>query len=111
MSDKLKSCPFCNSNQVKIMQEDECYYAQCNCGICTVVCDSEEAVKLIWNRRIEWFSRIIRPEEDKKIIVKNNKGKEYDKHYWNGHCYYEYCGNDGYPSDRDIVYLRYKDSK
>jgi transcription elongation factor Elf1 len=48
---KLTPCPFCNGNKVKIIQEDDCYYAQCNCGICTVVCDTEEAVKLIWNTR------------------------------------------------------------
>jgi hypothetical protein len=62
---------------------------------------------------IVWRSRSDYPEDDRDIIVKDDEDKEYDNHYWCGHCYYDYvenpdCSCDGYPSDVNIISWRYK---
>ena len=53
MKKELRNCPFCGKQDAKIFQEDECFYVQCNCGICTVICETEEGAKSVWNTRAE----------------------------------------------------------
>lgn len=53
------------------------------------------------------------PKIDKKIVVKDQYGNEYDNHSWNGHCYYDWIiygdgSGDGYPTDVEVVKWRYK---
>ena len=62
----------------------------------------------------KWFSEMIKPEKDKYVIVKDDKGKEYENYTWNGHCWYEWIidddGADGYPNrDVNICVWRYQD--
>lgn len=63
----------------------------------------------------QWYSEMIKPEGYRNIIVKDENGKEYNNHYWNGLCYYEYSENndgtcDGYPTEVDFYIWRYKDN-
>lgn len=62
---------------------------------------------------IKWNEANLIPEEDRKIIVMDSKGNEFNNHTWNGLRYYEFVYDedslaDGYPSDREIKFWRYE---
>ena len=63
---------------------------------------------------IQWYNKSIKPEPNKWVIVRNDDGKEYEDHQWNGHVWYAYVRNDdgtcdGWRSDVDIVSWRYQE--
>lgn len=53
VDERLDECPFCGSIKAKLYSEDdEYYYVQCKCGICTAACETEDKAIKIWNRRV-----------------------------------------------------------
>lgn len=49
----LVYCPFCGSENVRLYSEsDDCYYVQCECGICTAICNNGNDAIRLWNDRI-----------------------------------------------------------
>lgn len=56
----------------------------------------------------EWFSEMIKPEEHKRVIVRDENGKEYRNHEWVGHAWYNFSGCDGWQTDVDVIEWRYQ---
>lgn len=46
---QLNICLHCGSKPRLYCENEDCYYIQCICGICTVACEIEEKAILIWN--------------------------------------------------------------
>jgi hypothetical protein len=68
-----------------------------------------------WRRKCQrlrneskWFSEMIKPEEHKRVIVRDENGKEYRNHEWVGHAWYSFSGCDGWRTDVDVVSWRYQ---
>ena len=71
-----------------------------------------------WRRKCQRLrnkknSEMIKPEEGKWVIVRDEDGKEYPYHQWNGTCWYSYVGDDeqgydGWRSDVNVVSWRYQ---
>lgn len=55
MSENLKPCPFCGSNEIFIDQPDaNCFYVGCaNCGVNGTTANTKERAVEAWNRRTE----------------------------------------------------------
>lgn len=63
--------------------------------------------------RHQWFSEMIKPEKNKWVVVRDDNGKEYQLHKWNGMCWYAFVGDekegyDGWRTDVDVVSWRYQ---
>ena len=56
----------------------------------------------------QWYSEKIKPEEDKRVIVRDKNGKEYRNHVWTGHAWYSFSGCDGWRTDVEVVSWRYQ---
>jgi len=56
----------------------------------------------------QWFSEMIKPEVHKRVIVRDEEGKEYRNHEWVGHAWYSFSGCDGWRTDVDVVSWRYQ---
>ena len=68
-----------------------------------------------WRRKCQrlrneskWFSEMIKPEEHKRVIVRDENGKEYRNHEWTGHAWYSFSGCDGWRTDVDVISWRYQ---
>ena len=60
-----------------------------------------------------WFSEMIKPEENKWVVVRDDDGKEYPFHKWNGTYWYAFIGDDengydGWRTDVDVISWRYQ---
>lgn len=55
----------------------------------------------------EWFSANVRPEPHVDVIVRDEQGKEYTDHQWNGTRWYAWSGEDGWPTDVNVMSWRY----
>lgn len=89
-----------------------------------IIKDLEDKVKRLeksnrnWRRKCQrlrngknetqWFSEMIKPEEHKRVIVRDENGKEYGNHEWVGHAWYSFSGCDGWRTDVDVVSWRYQ---
>ena len=52
MSEKLKPCPWCNSDQISIDEDFGPFGAQCDeCHASGPICDTPETAAAEWNRR------------------------------------------------------------
>ena len=58
--------------------------------------------------KVQWFSEMIKPEEHKRVIVRDESGKEYKNHEWIGHAWYSFSGCDGWITDVDVISWRYQ---
>ena len=58
--------------------------------------------------KVQWFSEMIKPEEHKRVIVRDESGKEYKNHEWIGHAWYSFSGCDGWITDVNIINWRYQ---
>lgn len=83
--------------------------------------DLEDKVKRLeksnrnWRRKCQrlrneskWFSEMIKPEEHKRVIVRDENGKEYRNHEWVGHAWYSFSDCDGWRTDVDVIEWRYQ---
>lgn len=83
--------------------------------------DLEDKIKRLeksnrnWRRKCQrlrnedkWFSEMIKPEEHKRVIVRDENGKEYRNHEWVGHAWYSFSGCDGWRTDVDVISWRYQ---
>ena len=62
----------------------------------------------------QWFSEMMKPTIGEWVVVRDEDGKEYDCHQWNGHAWYSYIINDdgtcdGWRTDVDIISWRYQE--
>lgn len=86
-----------------------------------IIKDLEEKIKKLeksnrnWRRKCQrlrneekWFSEMIKPEEHKRVIVRDENGKEYRNHEWVGHAWYSFSGCDGWRTDVDVISWRYQ---
>ena len=80
--------------------------------ISKIIYDSGKFVGFEAEKRYQWFSEMIKPDHDRLVVVRDNEGKEYSNHQWNGMCWYDFVvgkdGCDGWRSDVDIVSWRYQ---
>ena len=70
--------------------------------------DSGKFIGFETKSKPQWFSEMIKPEEHKRVIVRDEDGKEYRNHEWTGHAWYRFVGCDGWKSDVDIISWRYQ---
>lgn len=86
-----------------------------------IIKDLEDKVKRLeksnrnWRRKCQrlrneskWFSEMIKPEKHKRVIVRDEDGKEYRNHEWVGHAWYSFSGCDGWRTDVDVIEWRYQ---
>lgn len=86
-----------------------------------IIKDLEEKIKKLeksnrnWRRKCQrlrnegkWFSEMIKPEEHKRVIVRDKNGKEYRNHEWVGHAWYSFSGRDGWRTDVTVISWRYQ---
>ena len=106
------------ANEVDIMNDKEMQQA---------IKNLEEKVKRLeksnrnWRRKcqrlrnkkdkVQWFSEMIKPEEHKRVVVRDENGKEYRNHEWVGHAWYSFSGCDGWITDVDVVSWRYQQNQ
>lgn len=76
--------------------------------------DSGKFIGFETRPKTKWFSEIIKPEEHKWVVVRDEDGKEYTDHQWIGHAWYDYCRGsdgscDGWRTRVDVVSWRYQE--
>lgn len=59
------------------------------------------------------FSEMIKPEENKWVVVRDDDGKEQPFHKWNGTYWYAFIGDDendydGWRTDVDVISWKYQ---
>lgn len=64
--------------------------------------------------KYKWFSKDIKPNVHKWVVVRDADGIEYTDHQWVGHAWYDYCRGmdgtyDGWRTDVDVVSWRYQE--
>ena len=79
------------------------------CDICTSL-DQEEDYEM-WEPKddIHWYSEMLKkPEEYKRVIVRDEDGNEYRNHAWTGHTWYIFDDCAGCPTHVDVISWRYQ---
>ena len=59
-------------------------------------------------KKAQWFSETIKPEEHKRVVVRDENGNEYRDHEWVGYAWYSFSGCDGWITDVNVVSWRYQ---
>ena len=70
--------------------------------------DSGKFIGFETKSKPQWFSEMIKPEVHKRVIVRDENGKEYKDHEWVGHAWYAFIDCDGWRTDVDVVSWRYQ---
>lgn len=66
MNEKLKPCPFCGSNSIRIWDGNH-YWCQCNvCLASTAAEDTREEAVELWNKRTNDLDRVVEQLKDLK---------------------------------------------
>lgn len=81
-----------------------------NIAISNALDGLEEILNSLPNTK--WNDVNLVPERDRRLIIMDSNGREFDNHMWNGLRYYEFIEDedgsaDGYPSDRNVKYWKY----
>lgn len=68
-----------------------------------------------WRRKCQrlrnkhrWTAEEVKPEEHRRVVVKDENGREYRDHEWVGHAWYRFVDCNGWITDVNVTGWRYQ---